>query len=94
MAQRGVNKVILIGTLGQDPEIRYIPNGGAVGRLSIATNESWRDKQTGQQKEQTEWHKVVLFGNLLKLRVNIYEKVLRSTSKGNLKPVSGQMTPV
>ncbi|OXV45854.1 single-stranded DNA-binding protein [Escherichia coli] len=64
MAQRGVNKVILIGTLGQDPEIRYIPNGGAVGRLSIATNESWRDKQTGQQKEQTEWHKVVLFGKL------------------------------
>ncbi|EJB0215848.1 single-stranded DNA-binding protein, partial [Escherichia coli] len=62
MAQRGVNKVILIGTLGQDPDIRYIPNGGAVGRLSIATNESWRDKQTGQQKEQTEWHRVVLFG--------------------------------
>ena len=61
MAQRGVNKVILIGTLGQDPEIRYIPNGGAVGRLSISTNESWRDKQTGQQKEQTEWHRVVLF---------------------------------
>lgn len=94
MAQRGVNKVILIGTLGQDPEIRYIPNGGAVGRLSIATNESWRDKQTGQQKEQTEWHKVVLFGKLAEIAVSIYEKVLRSTSKGNLKPVSGQMTPV
>ncbi len=85
MAQRGVNKVILIGTLGQDPEIRYIPNGGAVGRLSIATNESWRDKQTGQQKEQTEWHKVVLFGKLAEIASEYLRKGSQVYIEGKLK---------
>lgn len=55
MASRGVNKVILVGRIGQDPEIRYMPSGGAVANLTIATSESWRDKQTGEVKEQTEW---------------------------------------
>lgn len=85
MAQRGVNKVILIGTLGQDPEIRYIPNGGAVGRLSIATNESWRDKQTGQQKEQTEWHRVVLFGKLAEIASEYLRKGSQVYIEGKLK---------
>ncbi len=59
MATRGVNKVILIGNLGNDPETRFFPDGGAVTNASIATSESWRDKQTGEQKERTEWHRVV-----------------------------------
>ena len=64
MASRGVNKVILIGNLGQDPEIRYMPNGGAVANLTLANSESWRDKQTGEMREKTEWHRVVIFGKL------------------------------
>lgn len=52
MASRGVNKVILVGNLGQDPEVRYMPNGGAVANITLATSESWRDKQTGEQKEK------------------------------------------
>lgn len=64
MAGRGVNKVIIVGFLGQDPEIRYMPNGGAVANITLATSESWRDKQSGETKEKTEWHRVVLFGKL------------------------------
>uniref|UniRef100_UPI001FCE7A1C single-stranded DNA-binding protein n=1 Tax=Escherichia coli TaxID=562 RepID=UPI001FCE7A1C len=64
MSARGINKVILVGRLGNDPEVRYIPNGGAVANLQVATSESWRDKQTGEMREQTEWHRVVLFGKL------------------------------
>jgi single-strand DNA-binding protein len=59
---RGINKVILIGNLGQDPEVRAMPSGSSVANLRIATTESWRDKQTGENKEVTEWHTVVLFG--------------------------------
>ncbi|MAT93372.1 MAG: single-stranded DNA-binding protein [Halioglobus sp.] len=59
MASRGVNKVILVGNLGNDPETRFFPDGGAVTNASIATSETWRDKQTGEQKEKTEWHRVV-----------------------------------
>ena len=64
MSSRGVNKVILVGNLGNDPEVRYMPNGGAVANITLATSESWRDKQTGETKEKTEWHRVVLFGKL------------------------------
>jgi single-strand DNA-binding protein len=67
MASRGVNKVILVGNLGQDPEVRYMPNGGAVANITLATSESWRDKATGEQKEKTEWHRVVLFGKLAEI---------------------------
>lgn len=67
MAQRGVNKVILVGHLGQDPEIRYMPNGGAVANITLATSEAWRDKQSGEQKERTEWHRVVIFGKLAEI---------------------------
>ena len=61
---RGINKVILIGNLGQDPEIRYMPSGGAVANVRLATSESWKDKGTGEQVEKTEWHTVVFFGRL------------------------------
>lgn len=59
MAARGINKVILVGNLGNDPETRFFPDGGAVTNASIATSESWKDKQTGQMQERTEWHRVV-----------------------------------
>ncbi|MEM6580897.1 MAG: single-stranded DNA-binding protein [Pseudomonadota bacterium] len=59
MASRGVNKVILVGNLGNDPETRFFPDGGAVTNASIATSETWKDKQTGQMQEKTEWHRVV-----------------------------------
>ncbi|HMA98848.1 MAG TPA: single-stranded DNA-binding protein [Wenzhouxiangella sp.] len=61
---RGINKVILIGNLGADPDTRHTAGGNAVSNLSVATSESWRDRQTGEQRENTEWHKVVLFGKL------------------------------
>ena len=61
---RGINRVILVGHLGKDPEVRYLPNGGAVANITLATTESWRDKATGDQKEKTEWHRVILFGKL------------------------------
>jgi single-strand DNA-binding protein len=61
MAKRGVNKVIIMGTVGQDAEVRYMPNGDAVCNLSVATNETWKDKNSGEQKEKTEWHRLVAF---------------------------------
>ncbi|GLX87840.1 single-stranded DNA-binding protein [Pseudomonas fragi] len=64
---RGVNKVILVGTCGQDPEVRYLPNGNAVTNLSLATSEQWTDKQTGQKVEKTEWHRVSMFGKVAEI---------------------------
>lgn len=61
---RGINKVILVGNIGQDPEVRYLPNGGAVANVTLATSESWLDKNSGQRQEKTEWHRVVFFGKL------------------------------
>ena len=61
---RGVNKVILVGNLGKDPEVRYMPNGNAVANITLATTESWKDKQTGEQQEKTEWHRIVMFRRL------------------------------
>jgi len=61
---RGINKVILIGNLGKDPEVRYMPSGSAVANLTIATSESWKDKQSGETQERTEWHRVSMFGRL------------------------------
>lgn len=67
MASRGINKVILIGNLGSDPEVRYMPNGGAVANVNIATSETWKDKQTGEQRERTEWHRVVFYQKLAEI---------------------------
>lgn len=64
---RGVNRVILVGNCGNDPEIKYLPNGNAVTNVTIATSESWKDKQTGQQQERTEWHRVVFFNRLAEI---------------------------
>jgi len=64
---RGVNKVILAGTLGQDPDLKYAANGNAVANISVATNEEWTDKQSGQKQEKTEWHRVVIFGKLAEI---------------------------
>lgn len=74
---RGINKVILIGNLGGDPEVRYMPNGNAVANITLATSDSWKDKQTGQQQERTEWHRVVFFGKL----AEIVGQYLRKGSK-------------
>ncbi len=82
---RGVNKVILIGTAGKDPETRYMPSGAAVTNISIATNESWKDKQTGEQKERTEWHNLVFFGRLA-------EVVAAYVRKGSQIYVEGSLT--
>ena len=67
MSSRGVNKVILIGNLGQDPEVRYMPNGNAVANLTLATSEQWSDKTTGEKKEQTEWHRLTLYRRLAEI---------------------------
>ena len=64
---RGINKVILVGNLGRDPEMRYTPNGAAVANVTIATSDSWKDKQTGEQQERTEWHRVVFFNRLAEI---------------------------
>ena len=64
---RGVNKVILIGNLGQDPEVKYMPNGNAVANITVATSESWKDKNTGEQVNKTEWHRVVFFRRLAEI---------------------------
>lgn len=71
---RGVNKAIILGTLGQDPDIRYTANGGAVANVSVATNETWRDKATGENQERTEWHRVVLFGKLAEIAQQYLKK--------------------
>lgn len=85
MATRGVNKVILVGNVGQDPEMRYMPSGGAVCNLSIATSESWNDKQTGEKKEQTEWHRVVLFGKLAEIAGEYVKKGTQLYIEGQLR---------
>lgn len=85
MASRGVNKVILVGNLGQDPEVRYMPNGGAVANITLATSESWRDKTTGEQKEKTEWHRVVLFGKLAEVAGEYLRKGSQVYIEGSLQ---------
>lgn len=85
MASRGINKVILIGNLGQDPEVRYMPNGGAVTNISIATSESWRDKETGEQKERTEWHRVVFMGKLAEVAGEYLKKGSQVYVEGKLQ---------
>lgn len=64
---RGINKVILVGNCGKDPEVRYLPSGGAVANLTIATSESWTDKATNEKKEKTEWHNLVFFGKIAEI---------------------------
>lgn len=82
---RGINKVILVGTCGQDPEVRYLPNGNAVTNLSMATSEAWTDKQTGQKVEKTEWHRVVLFGKVAEIAGEYLRKGSQCYIEGKLK---------
>ena len=82
---RGVNRVILVGNLGQDPEIRYMPNGSAVANFSIATSESWKDKQTGENRDRTEWHRVVVFGKLAEITGEYVKKGTQVYLEGQLQ---------
>ncbi|HFK5741643.1 TPA: single-stranded DNA-binding protein [Enterobacter asburiae] len=82
---KGINKVILVGNLGQAPEVRYLPSGGAVCSLTLATSESWRDKATGEQKEHTEWHRVVLFGKLAEVAGEYLRKGYQVYIEGQLR---------
>jgi len=82
---RGINKVILIGNLGADPETRAMPSGSTVANLRIATSESWRDKQTGEQQERTEWHRVALFGRLAEIAAEYLRKGSQVYIEGSLR---------
>ena len=82
---RGVNKVILVGTCGQDPEVRYLPNGNAVTNLSLATSEQWTDKQSGQKVERTEWHRVSLFGKVAEIAGEYLRKGSQCYIEGKLQ---------
>ena len=82
---RGINKVILVGNLGADPETRAMPSGSSVANLRIATSESWRDKQTGEQQERTEWHRVALFGRLAEVAAEYLKKGSQVYIEGSLR---------
>ena len=82
---RGVNKVILIGNLGQDPEVKYMPNGNAVANVTIATSESWKDKNTGEQVDKTEWHRVVFFRRLAEIVGEYLKKGSKIYIEGKLQ---------
>ncbi|MFT3907315.1 MAG: single-stranded DNA-binding protein [Steroidobacteraceae bacterium] len=82
---RGINKVILVGNLGQDPESRAMPSGGTVTNLRLATSESWKDKQSGEQKERTEWHTVVMFGRLGEIAAEYLKKGSQVYVEGALR---------
>lgn len=82
---RGINKVILIGNLGNDPETKFLPSGGAVTNVSLATSESWKDKQTGQMQERTEWHRVVFFNKLAEIAGEYLKKGSKVYVEGSLR---------
>ncbi|HFN3491802.1 TPA: single-stranded DNA-binding protein [Proteus mirabilis] len=85
MASKGVNKVLLIGYLGQDPEMRYRPNGDAVTNITLATSDPWKDKQSGETKERAEWHRVVIFGKLAKIAGEYLRKGSQVYIEGQLQ---------
>jgi single-strand DNA-binding protein len=81
----GVNKVIILGNLGKDPEVRFMPNGGAVANLTLATSETWKDKQTGEQKEKTEWHNIVMYQRLAEIAGEYLKKGSKIYLEGSLQ---------
>jgi len=81
----GVNKAIIVGNLGQDPEVKFMPSGEAVANITIATSESWKDKQTGEQKEKTEWHRVSIFGKLAEIAGEYLKKGSKVYIEGKLQ---------
>ena len=82
---RGVNKAIIVGTLGQDPEMRYTANGSAVANISVATNETWKDKSTGEAQERTEWHRIVMFGKLAEIASQYLKKGSQAYFEGRIQ---------
>lgn len=82
---RGVNKVIIIGTMGKDPEVRYTPNGNAIANLSVATSEQWTDKQSNQKQDRTEWHRVVIYGKLAEIAGQYLKKGSQVYLEGKLQ---------
>ncbi|HQU14981.1 MAG: single-stranded DNA-binding protein [Chromatiales bacterium 21-64-14] len=82
---RGVNKVILVGNLGRDPEVRYLPSGSAVANVTIATSESWKDKQSGEKQERTEWHNVVFYSRLAEVVGEYLKKGSQIYVEGSLR---------
>jgi len=85
MASRGVNRVIIVGNLGQDPEVKFLPNGNAVANFTVATSETWKDKQTGEQKEKTEWHRVVIYQRLAEIAGEYLKKGSKVYLEGKLQ---------
>ena len=85
MARGSVNKVILIGNLGQDPEVRYMPNGNAVANITVATTETWKDRNSGENQERTEWHRVVLFRRLAEIAGEYLKKGAKVYLEGKLQ---------
>ena len=82
---RGINKVVIIGTLGRDPEIKYTASGSAVVNINVATNESWKDKNTGEMNERTEWHRIVMFGKLAEIAAQYLKKGSQAYFEGRLQ---------
>ena len=88
---RGINKVIVLGNLGADPDARYMPNGNAVTNISVATTDSWKDKESGERQEKTEWHRVVFFGRLAEIASEYLKKVHKSMWKADCKRENGKI---
>lgn len=85
MASRGINKVIIVGNLGGDPEVRYMPNGNAVANFQVATSEQWLDKQNNEKKELTEWHRIVIYGRLAEIAGEYLRKGAKVYMEGRLQ---------
>jgi single-strand DNA-binding protein len=94
VASRGINKVILIGNVGQDPETRYMPNGNAVTNLTLATSESWKDKNTGENQERTEWHRIVFYQRLAEIVAEYVKKGSKLYIEGRLQTRSWEQDGV
>jgi len=82
---RGINKAVIVGTLGKDPDIKYAANGNAVVNVSVATNESWKDRETGEKQERTEWHRIVMFGRLGEIASQYLKKGSQAYFEGRIK---------
>ncbi len=82
---RGINKAVIVGTLGKDPEIRYAANGNAVVNISVATNEAWKDRESGEARERTEWHRIVIFGKLGEIASQYLKKGSQAYFEGRIK---------
>ena len=94
MASRGINKVILVGNVGQDPETRYLQSGGAVTNLTLATSETWKDKNTGENQERTEWHRVSFFNRLAEIVAEYVKKGSKLYVEGSLRTRSWEQDGV